>query len=94
MNSYGLNDYENQPEIPKASLKGYYNDPKFSYVPGNDGTVEKSVKLTATLFLIKELHENRALAEPVVKELISNPEMQHNFPETVQALKTALSGLD
>lgn len=92
--SYGLNDYENQPVIPFNSLIGYYNDPQFSYVPDNNGMVQKSAKLCATLFLIRGLNENRELVEPLVKDLIGNPEMAQNFPETVKALTKALKDLD
>lgn len=91
--NYGLDDYSYESE-EKDSLKGYYNDPKYSYVPGNNTPpLTGSSKLCATLYLIQQLHDNRALAEPVVQKLIANPEMNQHFPQSIEALKTALKDL-
>ena len=85
---YGLDDYRRGGKIPH--IPGYRNNPEYSYVPGNDGKTENSLKLTATLYLIKGLVEDRSNTEPVVRSLLENPQFMKKFPDTAEALHNAL----
>lgn len=76
------------------NLKEYIGNPDYKYVPGNQGTTPpSSLRTTATLHLIKALHDNPKKAAPVIQALIENPDIKKKMPDIVEALQVALSSL-
>ena len=84
----GIKDYTRQ--ATSGGLGGYLGNAHYNYVNGNHSTHTNSVKLTATLHLIKGLKEKQAYTRPIVEELIKDPDILKNQPETVAALTKAL----
>lgn len=85
---YGLDDYQRQAKVPP--IPGYTRHSDYSFVPSNDRKTKYSLKLAATLYLIKGLVEDPIHTEPVVRSLLENPQFMKKFPDTANALKRAL----
>lgn len=79
-------------ELDPKKLQGFYLDPKYEYVPNNQPSEHQKggALLCATLFLIQGLEHHYEEVEPIVKELITDPQIAAKFPETVVALEKAL----
>ena len=79
--------------VANGGLAGYLNDPKFNYVPGNNGYGIKGLKTGAALHLLKALDADPAQASAALHELINDPDMKKKMPDIVQALKFAFASL-